>query len=258
VGRLPDFVIVGFPKCGTQAVLRILGQHPDIHTHPDEARFFGRRRVGLPEYMSLFDSDAQVVGEKSAGYILFDESMEDLATTIPEARIVVCLRHPVHMLHSFYNFRVFEHERGFRGGFDPAAHTFHRMMLEDVRIGSFGAYAADHAVHITDKLLPRFPRDQCHFVIQERLWRDPEREFEVIHDFLGVDPVPTEPVVINSRVAGGDRYPHVDYGHPEYPDALRALLDRSRAGRRRLLDVVGGEIPEWDRYDAMYEAWAGA
>jgi len=59
-------VIVGFPKCGTHALLLNLGEHPDVFAYPQEVSFFGRDRLTLDEYRRLFDSDRALAGEKTA------------------------------------------------------------------------------------------------------------------------------------------------------------------------------------------------
>ena len=40
MGPLPNVLIVGFPRCGTSALLHNLGKHPEVHAHPHEVGFF--------------------------------------------------------------------------------------------------------------------------------------------------------------------------------------------------------------------------
>src|SRR5271154_7623584 len=78
--RLPDFFIVGHPKCGTTALHQMLRRHPQIHMPLKEPRFFAQelrsryRRLGpgtLPEtldqYLALFAAadPGQLAGEAS-------------------------------------------------------------------------------------------------------------------------------------------------------------------------------------------------
>ncbi len=44
-GRIPDFFIVGHPKCGTTALYEMLKQHPQIHMPVKEPRFFVMEQV---------------------------------------------------------------------------------------------------------------------------------------------------------------------------------------------------------------------
>ncbi|MFW5721118.1 MAG: sulfotransferase [Bacteroidota bacterium] len=39
--RKPEFFIIGAPRCGTTALARYLGEHPDIHlSYPKEPNYF--------------------------------------------------------------------------------------------------------------------------------------------------------------------------------------------------------------------------
>jgi len=174
--------------------------------------------------------------------------------TIPDARIIVCLRHPVHMLHSFYNFRVWEYENGFAPGFDGVAHPFHDLVRTRTEVNSFSVRAADFSKHITDNLLSLFPREQCFFAVQERFWADTQDCYDHIHRFLGVAPRPVERKAINSRSGGEMHMPRVDYEHPEYARALQELTDLFADRNQRLFELLGEEIPEWRALDEFYES----
>src|SRR5271155_2782026 len=83
-GRMPDFFIVGHPKCGTTALYEMLRRHPQIYM-PDvkEPWFFANelhtrtppRPQGTPttleEYLVLFDGaqPEQRLGEASPHYL---------------------------------------------------------------------------------------------------------------------------------------------------------------------------------------------
>lgn len=252
MGRLPDFVIVGFPKCGTHALLRNLGTHPDVFTHPDEVGFFGRDRMTLDAYRDLFETDKRLAGEKSATYVLRSEAMRHMARVVPDVRIVVAVRHPIHMLHSFYNFRVWEYENGFTPGFDGARFPLHDIVLQELVVSSVGLEAADFARWIEQNVLTSFSRDRVHFAVQEQFWHDPQGSYDSLHAFLGVSRIPVEFREVNSRVSGADLYPFVDYEHPDYRPALDKMIRFDAERRGALSELIGGEPPEWRRYDALY------
>ncbi len=46
-GRVPDFFIVGHPKCGTTALYEMLRRHPQIHMPAKEPRFFAMREIDM-------------------------------------------------------------------------------------------------------------------------------------------------------------------------------------------------------------------
>jgi hypothetical protein len=120
-GRLPDFFIVGHPKCGTTALYEMLKAHPQIYM-PElkEPRFFAPdlrvrflrgalergERPAIPEtleeYLSLFEAagSEQRVGEASPSYLMSSVAAERIAQAQPQARIIAVLREPVSFLRS--------------------------------------------------------------------------------------------------------------------------------------------------------------
>ncbi|MGO9320439.1 MAG: sulfotransferase family protein, partial [Solirubrobacteraceae bacterium] len=116
--RIPDFFIVGHPKCGTTALYEMLRRHPQIFM-PDfkEPRFFAsdlpsRLQISpssvLPEtlddYLALFDAarPEQRVGEASPSYLRSSAAARAIAELQPDARIIAILREPASFLRSLH------------------------------------------------------------------------------------------------------------------------------------------------------------
>ncbi len=115
--RVPDFFIVGHPKCGTTALYEMLRRHPQIYM-PDgkEPWFFAPelhvrtppRPGGTPstfeDYLSLFDAATpeQRWGEASPLYLWSRTAAERIAAAQPAARIVAILREPASFLRSLH------------------------------------------------------------------------------------------------------------------------------------------------------------
>jgi hypothetical protein len=249
---LPNFLIVGFPKCGTHALLRNLGKHPEIFTHPHEVNFFRKQDVSLEEYSSLFESDRRYAGEKSPLYATDANAMRRIADTLPDARLIICVRHPIHMMHSFYNFRVWEYENGFAPGFDPEENPFERIILDGLTVNRMSVTQGQYMDHIVANVLPFFDRQDIHVVIQERMWRDMIGEMNRVYAFLGAKLWNGEYDVVNSINQGRDRYPRIDYASPQYPAAIDHLNALYRRTNQALFDFLQDDIPEWRHYDALY------
>ncbi len=115
--RVPDFFIVGHPKCGTTALYEALRRHPQIYM-PDwkEPWFFapelhvrtpprpeGRART-LEEYRSLFVAarPEQRIGEATALYLWSQTAAARIAEVQPDARIIAILREPASFLRSLH------------------------------------------------------------------------------------------------------------------------------------------------------------
>ncbi len=115
--RLPDFFIVGHPKCGTTALYEALRRHPQIYM-PDgkEPWFFASelhertppRPEGTPQtlaqYTALFAAakPEQLAGEATALYLWSRTAAARIAEVQPQARIIAILRDPASFLRSLH------------------------------------------------------------------------------------------------------------------------------------------------------------
>lgn len=124
---LPNFLVIGAAKCGTDALCRFLGQHPDIYMCPNrEPNFFvaeGQREIpyrgpgdrdafeALDMWVSTLDQYEQLfagvggqtaIGEGTAWYLYFDAAAERIKRYISEAKLVAVLRNPVDRAYSAY------------------------------------------------------------------------------------------------------------------------------------------------------------
>jgi Sulfotransferase domain len=114
--RLPDFFIVGAPKCGTTSLATYLGEHPAIFMSPvKEPNYFcldapTRRYVTAPdEYSVLFAPAArwQACGEASTSYLFSTEAVPAILEANPRANIIAMVRNPLEMVVSYHDQKVF-------------------------------------------------------------------------------------------------------------------------------------------------------
>ncbi len=121
-GSLPDFVIIGAPKCGTTFLYHLLSKHP--HVEPGAFKevhyfdlFFDK---GTEWYRQCFPSPLlkngrrTITGEATPGYLSFPEAPERMAGVIPRARLIALLRNPVERTYSAYHYFSVRHGRGKR------------------------------------------------------------------------------------------------------------------------------------------------
>jgi sulfotransferase family protein len=124
-GRVPDFFIVGHPKCGTTALYEMLRRHPRIYmpdlkepwffAHDMRPRFQPARSGAVPDtlagYVELFaDAGAeQRVGEASSSYLRSRHAASAIAQLRPDARIVAILREPASFLRSLHHQLLADH-----------------------------------------------------------------------------------------------------------------------------------------------------
>jgi hypothetical protein len=122
--RIPDFFIVGHPKCGTTALHQMLRTHPEIHMPLKEPRYFalelrsrfrkfGPRKLPVTreDYLALFAGAraGQRVGEASPQYLRSETAARLIADFQPDAGIIAILREPASFLHSFHLQAVHNH-----------------------------------------------------------------------------------------------------------------------------------------------------
>lgn len=97
---LPDFLGIGYMKCGTTWLYENLRAHPGVFmSESKELRFFqgGNIRAGLRSYARNFEAaDGRLRGEISPPYAwLPSERIRFIHRVMPDVRLVVLLRDPV-------------------------------------------------------------------------------------------------------------------------------------------------------------------
>lgn len=110
--NIPEFFIVGAPKCGTSSLFRALEEHPEIFVStPKEPKFFcpdfwGKNHgyKDMEAYLSLFkDSNGKVCGEGTTLYLYSEEAAQKIYDFNPKAKIIILLRNPVDFLYSYHS-----------------------------------------------------------------------------------------------------------------------------------------------------------
>jgi predicted nucleic acid-binding protein len=198
---LPNFFIVGAPKCGTTALYAYLAQHPDVFmSDPKEPHYFGsdldfryRRRPSVEQYQSYF-ADAGVasrIGEGSVWYLYSARAADEIAEAVPEARVIVMLRDPVEMIPSLHSQFVYnghedlsltdalaaEADRAEGRRIPPHANFPRGLLYRRV-----AAYAPQ-----LGRFLDRFGRDRVHVIVYDDFKADVAASYRDTLTFLGVD-----------------------------------------------------------------------
>ncbi len=113
----PNFFIVGAPKCGTTAMDKFLGEHPEIYMSPvKELHYFGSDlrfhtpRLSFDDYLSKFNNVASEkhIGESSVWYLYSKEAASEIKSMSPSSKIIIMLRNPVEMIPSLHSQLVYE------------------------------------------------------------------------------------------------------------------------------------------------------
>lgn len=202
--------------------------------------------------MALFRSDKKYNGEKSPYYVLREKAMKEISELVPDAKLFVCIRHPIQMVHSFYNFRIFEFKHGYPAGIDPDKYSFEDIVLNDLEINGFSIDHGRYIAHIKSNALKYFPAEQIYFVIQERMMANMNVEMNKIFEHLGLPPCKSEFVTKIKHHNEQFRYETIDYSSPLYTASLEKLCALYKPYNEELCDFLGQDIEEWRYFDNMY------
>lgn len=114
---IPNFFIVGAPKCGTTALFQYLCEHDAVvGSEPKEPHYFATDLPGQQtisdkaEYLALFkhvNEATLATGEASVWYLLSKEALSNIKVFNPDARIIVMFRNPVDLVYSMHSQNVF-------------------------------------------------------------------------------------------------------------------------------------------------------
>lgn len=198
----PNTFIIGAPKCGTTALSRYLGEHPQVFfSTPKEPNFLATEYPGIHfvhsmhDYRTLFQ-DAQphhqIIAEGSVWYLYSDSALDSIADNQPDAKIILMLRHPVSFLASYFAHlrRSFtEDQTNFESAWNlQEERAAGRAIPEGCRIPfalQYGSAASFGSA--LQNVLKRFSADQVHVILYEDFASNPAAVYRQTLTFLGID-----------------------------------------------------------------------
>jgi hypothetical protein len=188
--RIPDFFIVGSPRCGTTALYTYLREHAEIFMSSiKEPEFFadylGEHRF-VRTWREYLDCFARVQGEKRIGeastsYLASHTAARALKEFSPLASIIVMLRNPVDVMYSLYYVRRssnLEDQTSFKAALD--ADAIGRKVVE-LTYRERTRYAAQ-----VERFITVFGREKIQFIVYEDFKADTRKIFQETLRFLGV------------------------------------------------------------------------
>lgn len=196
----PTFFIVGAPKSGTTALDSYLADHPLIHmARPKEPHYFATdlpryRDVSTEsDYIRLFDAsgDERIGGDASVFYLYSKEAIPLIKRFDSGAKLILMLRNPVDIVHSFHSQLLFggdEEIRSFAEAWNaiPARKSGERVprhcrakeLLFYDEIALLGSQL--------QRVLAEFPREQVHLIFYEDFAADTGHEYRKVLEFLEI------------------------------------------------------------------------
>jgi hypothetical protein len=200
---IPNFFILGAPKCGTTALSMYLRENRNVFVStPKEPNFFDVDinypvKINIQEYLSLFSkadpTRHKAVGEASVSYLFSKRAVKEILAFNPEAKFIVMLRNPVELVPRWHtqmmisgqeNLSDFQEawyaqEARARGEKIPFfCREIKRLMYSDW--GKLGEQM--------ERLFSLVERDRIKVILFDDFVADTQGVYEQVLEFLGVPP----------------------------------------------------------------------
>lgn len=248
---LPDFIIIGAPKCGTTSLFQYLGDHPLIHKCPQkEPHFYSYIAENRPhwgignvdDYAALFQGAEpdQLCVEASTWYLYSETAAEQISEYAPDTKCIALLRQPVERAYSNWSFRV---QMGWETlGFEEAIAAEEKRIEEgapwDVHYLRAGLYFEQ-----VRRFYEELGRKQVRVFLFDDFKHDSDTIVRKAFSFLGVDPSDRE--VDTEKTHNATNFPRI-------PAVTRLKnTDLVRQGAKIILpepvrSILRRKIREWN------------
>jgi len=205
--RLPNFLIIGAPKCGTTSLYAYLQQHPQVFmSFPKEPTFFGnegtdglfngphdedrayhsRVITNFADYAALFDpvTNEKAVGEASIYSLYLPKAPEQIKKYVPKATMFAVLRNPADRAYSAY-LHVVRQARERRSFADSLRQEPERIRQKWNPLWHFKAMGFYYEQ--VKRYFDMFGRDQVHVYLYEDLQKQQLPLIKNVLELIGVD-----------------------------------------------------------------------
>lgn len=199
--KIPNFFIVGAPKCGTTALSQYLRCHQKIFmSFPKEPYFFAddfplyRTSKSIGGYLYLFKECTNkhlAVGEASAVYLYSSVAIRNIYQFNKFAKIIVMLRNPVDMVYSLHSQLLVnfdEDEKDFKTAWNQQSirkmgvnipkNCLVPLLLQYSKVGMLGDQV--------ERLLNIFPSDQIKIILFDDFRMSTKSIYNEVLSFLDV------------------------------------------------------------------------
>jgi hypothetical protein len=255
--KLPNFFLVGAAKAGTTAVHVYLYQHPEVfmsfmkepkylsisankfpHNGPGDKKVDDGIVKSREEYLNLFNDagDEKVIGESSADYLYFHDTVIPLIKTIcPRAKILIMLRNPVDRAYSAYRHMIMDEREDL--SFEKALGSEDKRMRENYEFIWFykdAGFYYEQVKHYIDS----FGRENVMICLYDDFVADSMAVMKDIYRFLDVDEGFTPNTAVKYNVGPTVRSESFEEFLVKYEHPVKRVL------RPILLNTIGKRYTE--------------
>ncbi len=248
--KQPSFFIVGAPKCGTTALCKYLNRHPDVFVPAKkELRYFNYqpRPYNLEKYLQFFhEGENKVCGEGTPSYLKCEFAPQAIYDFNPDAKIIIMLREPVALLHSYHAEKLWnggsEEEEDFQKALDlESERRLGKSIPAKCQNNPSTLYYRD-IVKFTEQItryLNIFGKERTKIILFDDFKENTEEVYQKVLEFLEVSQdFDTEFNVINSRKKVRSRFIQDFYKYPPHRlfEIGKYFIPLPQKQRRILLD----------------------
>jgi hypothetical protein len=232
LGALPDFVVIGAPKCGTTFLYHLLTKHPYVVPSAfKELHFFDLLfEEGTEWYRQCFlpprlkNGRRTITGDGTPSYLFHPHAAQRMSGVIPEAKLIALLRNPVDRTYSAYHHRARNRDR---------IKTFEETV--EASFDSPNQGFLSHSIYV-DHLLrwsEFFPREQMLVLKSEDFFDRPREILKPILDFLDLPDWEPSASELRDKVNKGGYAQRMD------PAIRRRLEEYFEPHNQRLYEYLG-------------------
>lgn len=188
-----DLMIIGAQKSGTTSLLRYLGEHPQLNTHPanefsfyfDDAEFEeGQEKAFKRYYGKGYRTDKKTIA-KHAHLYCSEKAIGRLKSLQPDCKIVLLLRNPVIRAYSSYLMEKSYDRVSFEFDEIPSYIEGKKNMEEWLKEAILNLSQYD--THL-ENVYRIFPKEQIRVILFEHFSTDPLPYCREIFEWINVDP----------------------------------------------------------------------
>jgi len=259
VGRfhiLPDFLICGFPQCGTTSLYGGLTKHPQIlGAKTKEIYFFDENfhrgenwyRYRFPSKLRKFIERKKIItGEATPSYPYHPHTLQRIAQVIPQVKLIVILRNPMDRAYALHSKAVRQGKENL--SFEDAIEKEEKNSEGEMEILKnnseeysetyyWKAYLdkGKYYNHLS-KWMEVFPREQFFVIRSEDFFEKPSKIFNDLYKFLGIPEFNYE------------NYPYYNAGKysPMKPETRKKLIEYYKPYNENLYKLIGKNF-DWDK-----------
>ncbi|HWC35203.1 MAG TPA: sulfotransferase [Mycobacteriales bacterium] len=176
--RLPSFLFIGPDKAGSTWLDAVLRTHPSVYIPAARDLYFFDRYFdrGLPWYARHFRRarpEQSVLAEICHDYLFDPQAAQRIRDTLPDVRLMVCLREPV--ARAFSSYLHMRRHGLVRSDFETALND----VAELIDNGAYWRHLAPY--------LELFGRDRIYIALFDDLKQDPQAFMDGLTDWLGIE-----------------------------------------------------------------------